>query len=466
MDEQQFNQGISIFEKESIGKLLVKFSVPAIISMVVNSIYNIVDQIFIGWGVGFLGNAATNVTFPLVTISLAVSALIADGCVAYFSLKLGEKNYEAAASTMGNGVMLSIVAGIALAAVGEIFMPGLIRLFGATEGVYDYAMAYGRITVLGAPLMCVSMSVSSLIRAEGNPRYAMFCMLAGCFANIVLDAWFVLGLGWGVAGAAWATVIGQGINCLIAILYIPRFKNVKFKAANMRLRLNVLRGFLPLGISSFFTQSAFAVVQICMNNQLVSCGASSIYGADIPLAAFGIVMKVNSIIVGVMVGLGVGSQPVVGYNYGARNFARVKKTFLYMITIGTVFGFLGWACFQLFPQSIVNIFGQESALYNEFAVKCFRQYLSACFLLGFLIPTGIFFQSIGKPIKALAATLSRSIVLFIPTMYILSAAWGLEGLLWTMPVSDTLSFFIILALAISEFRRMSKLSCQDDLIDA
>lgn len=457
MDETNSENRLLMFEREPVGKLLLKFSIPCIISMVVNSIYNIVDQIFIGWGVGYLGNAATNVTFPLVTISLAISTLIADGCVAYFSLKLGERNYDDAAYTMGNGAMISLAAGIFITVLAEIFMGPILHLFAATDSVFDYAYTYARITMLGVPFVCLSMTVSSLIRAEGNPRYAMICMLSGCVANIVLDAWFVLGLGWGVAGAAWATVIGEVLNCVLALVYIPRFRDIKFKFENMRPRWKILGGFLPLGISSFFTQSAFAILQICMNNMLVKCGAASIYGPDIPMAAFGIVMKVNSIIVSVMVGLGIGSQPIVGYNYGAKNYGRVKKTYLRTIITGTIVAVIGWVCFQLFPQTIVSAFGQESALYNQFAVQCFRVFLCTVFLLGAIIPTGIFFQSIGKPLKAMISSMSRSLLFFIPAMFILGGTYGLDGILWAGPVSDVLAIILVGSLAISEMRRITAL---------
>ena len=452
----QDNQ-LSMFESESLGRLMLKFSLPAIISMVVNSIYNIVDQVFIGWGVNYMGNAATNVTFPLVTTSMAVSTMIADGCVAYFSLKLGERQHQLAARTMGNGSALALAAGLVMTLLGELFLLPIVRLCGGTEAVLPYAMEYGRITMLGVPFVCLSMTVSSLIRAEGNPRYAMICMLSGCITNVALDALFVLGFGWGMAGAAWATVIGQALNMILALAYIPRFQNVRFERRNLRFEGAVLKGFLPLGISSFFTQAASTVVIICMNRLLVKYGGESIYGADIPLAAFGIGMKVNSIIVSVMVGLGIGSQPIVGYNYGAKKFARVKTVYLRTIAVGSLVSVCGWLCFQLCPQVIVSAFGQESALYNQFAVKCFREFLSVCFLLGFIIPTGIFFQSIGRPVKAIISNMTRQILFFIPNMFLFSHFFGIQGLLYAGPVSDCMAALVVFALLCQELRRMSRM---------
>lgn len=454
MDEQGSSR-LLMFEQQSIGKLMLKFSLPAIISMVVNSIYNIVDQIFIGWGVGYLGNAATNVAFPLMTVAMALSTLICDGCVAYFSLKLGEKRYEEAARTMGNGVMIATVTGLTMFLLGEIFLSPILKLCGATENVFPYAKDYVSVTLLGYPLVFISMTISSLIRAEGNPRYSMICMLTGCITNIVLDALFVLGFDWGVKGAAWATVIGQFLNFCLCLAYIPRFRDIRFKLENMKPRRNVLGAFLPLGISSLFTQMSFAVLQVCMNNQLVKYGALSIYGPDIPLAAFGIVMKVNSIIISVLVGISVGSQPIVGYNYGAKNYDRVKKTYLRTILVGSIVAVLGWCCFQLFPQNIVNIFGQESELYNQFAVLCFRRFLITVCLAGITVPTGIFFQSIGKPVIAMISSMVRPLVFFIPALFFLTSRMGIDGALWAGPISDLLAFLLVSTLAIIEMRKLT-----------
>jgi len=453
------NNSLAMFENESIGKLMIKFSLPAIASMVVNSIYNIVDQIFIGQGVGMYGNAATNLTFPLVTIAMAIGTLIADGCVAYFSLKLGQKNYDEAARTMGNGITISLLAGLFITISMELLLTPVLNLCGGTkvaEETFRYATEYARITLIGIPFVCISMTVNSIIRAQGNPRYAMISNISGCLLNVVLDAWFVLGLGWGVAGAAWATIIGQILNFVLAVAYIPRLKGIKFKREYALLNSKTLFSFLPLGISSFFTQFGSTIVVICMNNLTVKYGLESVYGPDIPLAAFGIVMKVNSIIVSVMVGLGIGSQPIVGYNYGAKKFHRVKATYLRTIIVGLIVGVIGWACFQFFTQEIINIFGQENELYNEFALKCFHIFLSVIFLIGFLIPSGIFFQSIGKPTKAMICTLTRQLLYFLPCAYILSSIMGIDGLLYSGPVGDCLAAVTVAILISGEMRIINR----------
>lgn len=453
------DNSLAMFEKEPIVKLMLKFALPAIAAMVVNSIYNIVDQIFIGQGVGMLGNAATNLTFPLVTISMAIGTMIADGCVAYFSLKLGQRRYDEAALTMGNGIAISLLAGLFITLSMELLLQPVLRLCGGntvSAQTFEYAVEYARITLIGIPFVCVSMTVSSIIRAQGSPRYAMLCNITGCITNIALDAWFVLGLHWGVAGAAWATIIGQVLNFILAIAYIPRLKGIQFRLEYAKLRAKTVFAFLPLGISSFFTQFGSTIVVICMNNLIVTYGAESIYGPDIPLAAQGIVMKVNSIIISVMVGLGIGSQPIVGYNYGARNFRRVKETYLKTIVIGLAVGVVGWACFQLFTQSIVNLFGQESELYNQFALKCFHIFLAVIFLTGFIIPSGIFFQSIGKPTKAMICTLTRQLIYFLPAAFVLGHFMGIEGLLYAGPVGDILASATIAILVAGEIRILNR----------
>lgn len=453
------NSSLAIFETTPIGKLMVKFSLPAIASMVVNSIYNIVDQIFIGQGVGMYGNAATNLTFPLVTIAMAIGTLIADGCVAYFSLKLGQKNYDEATRTMGNGIAISLLAGLFITISMELLLTPILNLCGGRDvarETFQYATEYARITLIGIPFVCISMTVNSIIRAQGSPKYAMFSNIAGCLLNVVLDAWFVLGLGWGVAGAAWATIIGQALNFVLALVYIPRLKGIQFKREYMKLSTKTLGSFLPLGISSFFTQFGSTIVVICVNNLNVKYGAMSVYGPDIPLAAMGIVMKVNSIIVSIMVGLGIGSQPIVGYNYGAKRFDRVKSTYLRTIIIGLICGTIGWACFQLFPQQIINLFGQESELYNEFARKCFKIFLGVIFLLGFISPSCIFFQSIGKPMKAMICTLSRQLLYFLPVAYLLCSMIGIDGILYAGALSDILAALTVGILIIGEMRILNR----------
>lgn len=445
---------------ENIGKLITRFAVPSVISMLVNSLYNIVDQIFIGQGVGFLGNAATNVAFPIVTISMALSLLIGDGGAAFFSLNLGRQDKELAAKGVGNTLMLAIIASIIFVVAGNIFMDPLLILFGGIPNVLPYAQAYTRIILLGLPFVMVSIAMSSSIRADGSPRYAMAAMLTGAIMNTILDPIFIFVFEWGVEGAAWATIIGQFANFLITIAYLPRFKNFSMKKALLRLEGAVVKRLLSLGVSSFINQLAITLIIIVMNNSLTKYGAQSPYGQEIPLAALGIVMKVNQILISVMVGIGVGAQPIVGYNYGARNWARVKKTYLTSVVIVTICCIIGFIMFQFFPQAIINLFGQEDDLYNDFAQKCFRIFLMFCILNGFQTVSSIFFQAIGKPIFAILLSLSRQVLFMLPSLLILPHIFGLNGILFSAPVADFAAFVLASILII---REMKKLTAQQKL---
>ena len=454
------NNSLAMFENESIGKLMLKFSLPAIASMVVNSIYNIVDQIFIGQGVGMYGNAATNLTFPLVTIAMAIGTLIADGCVAYFSLKLGQKNYDEAARTMGNGITISLLAGLFITLSMELLLTPVLNLCGGTkvaEETFRYATEYARITLIGIPFVCISMTVTSIIRAQGNPRYAMISNISGCLLNVVLDAWFVLGLDWGVAGAAWATIIGQVLNFVLAVAYIPRLKGIKFKREYAIIRKNTLFSFLPLGISSFFTQFGSTIVVICVNNLTVKYGIQSIYGPDIPLAAFGIVMKVNSIIVSVMVGLGIGSQPIVGYNYGAKKLERVKEAFFcqFLVCVGytTVF----WLLILFLPRVFAGIFTSDGALvdYTAWAIRIF---LAGTFSVGFQVSCQLAFMALGQAKISLIMACLRKLILLIPLIFILPNFFADKAfaVFLAEPVSDILAAAVTTITFFTFFRKLLK----------
>ena len=422
---------------ESIGKLLVRFAVPSVISMVVNAIYNLVDQVFIGRGVGYLGNGATNVVFPLVVIAMAFSFMIADGSTAYISLSLGRKEEDKARRAVGAAVALQAGAGLALTVLLQIFMEPALRLFGATDEVLPLALAYGRIIVAGFPCFMVGIGLNGIIRADGSPRYAMIAMLAGAILNMILDPIAIFLLGWGVAGAAAATITGQTVGCVLGLLYLRRLKTIpKFKLDSLRVKWKTARSVCSLGISSFISQVAGAFVIFITNNALVTYGADSIYGENIPLSAFGIVVKVNQICVGVLTGLAVGSQPIIGFNYGAENYRRVRRTYVMEIAAATTAACIGWCLFQFAPEYIVRLFGNESDLYNEFAVKCFRIFLLLLPVLGFQLGSGIFFQAIGRPVIATFLALSRQILFLTPAVLLLSSSIGVEGILWAGPVAD------------------------------
>lgn len=429
---------------ERIGKLIFSFAVPSIISMVVNALYNIVDQIFIGQGVGYLGNGATNVVMPLTVIVTALSLLIGDGAAAYLSLKLGESDARSAAKGVGCAISAMVIAGIVLCVLFNLFLEPLCVAFGATESILPYALDYGRIISLGVLFSALDSGMAGIIRADGSPKYSMAGLLIGCATNVILDPIFIFVFQWGAKGAAWATILGQILNAFFYVAYIWRFKSVKLNRESFRISKEVLVKISSLGISSFITQIAIVVAVAVTNNILVSYGAKSVYGAEIPMTTMGITMKVNQIITAIVVGLATGAQPIYGYNYGSGQKQRVKQTYRIVLICVTAILIVAFLIFQLAPMSIVRIFGSESELYNEFAVKCLKIYLLVCPINGVQIATGILFQSIGKPTQAAALSLSRQIVYLIPAILLLPIALGVDGALWAGPVANVLAFITTL----------------------
>ena len=448
-------QGENILGKEKIGKLIRKFSIPCIISMLVNSLYNIVDQIFIGQGVGYLGNGATNVVFPLVMIGLAFSLMIGDGSSAYLSLKLGENKKEEAEKGVGNGFILSVILSILFCAITLIFLPQLLNMFGCTDNLRDYAIAYGRIIAIGFPFSMIGTALNSIIRADGSPKYSMFSMVAGAILNTILDPIFIFVLHKGVEGAAIATVISQILTFILNAMYLRKLKTIKITFASMKLKFNVCKKVLALGVSSFITQMSTVCVMAAENNLLAKYGMQSKFGAEIPITVLGIVMKINQILNSIIIGIAVGSQPIIGYNYGAQKYDRVKQTLKIVLGSSLVISTIAFILFQTIPDRLISIFGQGDSNYMEFACLAFRTYLLLCIANGVQIPSGIFFQAIGKSTKSAILSLSRQIVILIPAMLILSSIFGVNGVLYAGPVADGLAFILAVTLLIIEMKHLS-----------
>lgn len=446
------------FETERIGKLIARFAIPCVISLVVNALYNIVDQIFIGRGVGYLGNGATNVVFPVMVISIGFALLIGDGGAAYLSLNLGKKQYEEAGKGVGNAIFMSMIIGLLILVLGLLFLPVIINVFGSTDKIRQYALDYGYIIVIGLPFMMVSTALNSMIRADGSPKYAMVSMILGAVINTVLDPLFIFVFHWGVKGAATATIIGQIVSCIFSLCYIKKFKSIQLTRKDLTPNADSCKKVLSLGISSFITQISIVAVIAVTNNMLTKYGAMSKYGAEIPLTAMGIVMKVNQILISVMVGIATGSQPIVGYNYGAGNYQRVRKSYFYALAAAEVVAIIAFIVFQTCPMYIVSLFGSEEGLYNEFAVKCFRIFLMFCIINSIQIVSGIFFQAIGKPLKSAAVSLSRQVVFLVPASIILPIFLGVEGVLWAGPVADGLAFLLAGTLILLELKSMKRLA--------
>ena len=444
----------NILGKEKISKLIKKFSIPCIISLLVNSLYNIVDQIFIGQGVGYLGNGATNVVFPLVMIGLAFSLMFGDGASAYLSLKLGEKKKDEAKIGIGNGVTLCVITSVIFCAVTLIFLPVFLKIFGCTDNLKDYAMTYGRIIAIGFPFSMIGTTLNSIIRADGSPKYSMTSMLAGAILNTILDPIFTFVFHKGVAGAAIATVISQILTFVLNVAYIKRFKSIKLDRDSIKLRPNVCKKVSALGISSFITQMSIVCVMTAENNLLGKAGAESKFGAEIPITVLGIVMKISQILNSIIIGIAAGSQPIFGYNYGAKKYDRVKQALKIVLGSSLVISTIAFILFQTIPDKLIAIFGSGDENYMEFACLAFRTYLFLCIFNGIQIPSGIFFQAIGKSTKSAILSLSRQIVILIPSMIILSHIFGLMGVLYAGPVADGIAFILAAILLIREVKHL------------
>lgn len=442
--------------KEKISKLLLSFSVPCIISLIVNALYNIVDQIFIGWGVGYLGNGATNVVFPITVICLAFALMFGDGSSAYLSLKLGENKKEEAKKGVCNGILACAIISIILCAIILIFLPQLLNIFGCTDSLRQYALDYGFVIALGIPFMMIGTTLNSIIRADGSPKYSMVSMVIGAIINIILDPIAIFTFNMGVKGAAIATIVSQIVSFIVNIMYIKRFKSIKVDKKSFKFEFLRAKTVAMLGVSSFITQMAIVIV-ICVQNKLFKkYGVNSKFGADIPITVLGIVMKINQILSSIIIGIAAGSQPIVGFNYGARKYKRVKETIKIVLISSLCVSCIAFILFQTIPEKLISIFGSGDELYNEFACLAFRVFLMLTLFNGIQIASGIFFQAIGKPAKSAFLTLSRQILFFTSAAIILSNIFGVMGVLYAGPVSDGLAFLVSATLLIFERRSLNK----------
>ncbi len=430
--------------REKLGKLIASYSIPGIISMVVVALYNIVDQVFIGQAVGYVGNAATNIILPFTTLIIGLGGMLGDGTSANLSLQLGYGREREAAHGVANCITCAILIGVAALAFFELFLPPLCHAFGSTESTYPYAIAYGRIVILGFPFSMIDGALTAIIRADGRPRESMYGMLIGCGSNIVLDALFCLYFGWGVVGAAWATIIGEALNAFYYIFLVFSLRSVKLKKEYFRPVLSTIKRIMTLGFPSFLTQISIVLTIFVMNNVIVICGANSKYGSDIPLAVMGITMKFCSIAINIGLGIATGTQPVWGYNYGRGQYDRVKSAFKIALISSTAALTAMFFIFELFPVQLISLFGSESDLYIEFSIKCIRHYLAGSFLIGAGITCGIFFQALGRPVQATLLTFLRQILILIPAIIFLGFVVGIDGLLWAGAISDAGSGIIAL----------------------
>ncbi|MBC8569233.1 MATE family efflux transporter [Zongyangia hominis] len=441
----------------SIGGLIARYAIPSVIAMLVGALYNIVDQVFIGHSVGYLGNGAANVVGLLTLSGLAVAVLLGDGTAADYSLNLGKGDKGAAAEAVGSMAVALFVLSAAVLVVGSVFLTPILRLFGGTDAILPLALRYGRIIVLGLPLAIISTALNAVIRADGSPRYAMTSMIAGAVANTCMDPLFIFGFGWGIEGAALSTVLAQLLSFFISLSYFRHFQEIKVTRDIFHVSRRTLGRIAALGIPTFLDQVTFTLVMAVSNNLIVHYGALSPYGREIPLTAFGLAMKVQEILFTVILGIAIGMQPVVGYNYGAKKFPRVRQAYRVAVTAAIVLSIAATVVFVFFPEPLVRIFGsQEETLYLEFSKKFFQTYFCMYIFFGFEMVTGILFQAMGKPRQAAAISLLYQVVFKIGSALLLTAAVGLDGVLLSGPVSDILIFLVCLVMLDIQLKALRK----------
>ena len=467
--EKKIKKDLEIVKENPLGTkplkpLLRSLAIPAMIANVISALYNIVDQIFIGQGVGILGNAATSVSFPLTTLCLAIGLMVGLGSASGFNLELGRGNEEKAKKIAGTGAGLLVLSGIILCILVRSFLSPLLRFFGATEKILPYAFAYAGITSLGMPFFLFSTGTNPLVRADGSPKYSMISIIAGALLNTLLDPLFIFVFHWGIAGAAWATVISQILSASMLAIYFRNFRCVSFHLSDFLPRWKEAFEICKLGANSFIFQFSNLLVQVTLNNVLRTYGEQSIYGADTPIAVAGIVIKISVIFIALIIGLINGAQPICSYNYGAQKYSRVRKTVRLFMTDAILISLASWALFELFPHPIIALFGKGGdSLYDDYAVKFMRTFLFCTFLNGMQICTSTFFPAIGKAAKGAAISFCKQIVFLIPLLILLPKVFGLNGVMFAQPVTDLLAFLLAMALLRDELKKMPKKDLEEDI---
>lgn len=414
-----------------ISKLLLKFSIPAITGMVVNALYNVVDRIFIGQGVGRMGIAGLTVAFPLMTVMMALAMLIGLGATALISIRLGEQRKAEAELILGNAMICLIGIALTVTTLGLIFLDPLLRLFGASPEVLPFARAYMRIILLGVVFMAIGFGMNHFIRAEGNPKIAMLTMLLGAITNTILDPIFIFVFDWGIEGAAWATIVSQFFSAAWVLSYFLRKKShLRIQLKNLKPKSAVILNIIAIGSAPFMMQMAASVIGVILNNSLVR------YGGDLAISAMGIVNSVTMLFLMPIFGINQGAQPIIGYNYGAEKFDRVKKALKLAISAATLVVLIGFAMVRLFPNSLAGLFSKQDPELIALSSRAMQIFLTMLPIIGFQIVGANYFQAVGKPKQALILSLSRQVLLLIPALLILPRFFGLNGVFYAGPVAD------------------------------
>lgn len=450
---------------ERVDKLMRQYAIPCIISLLVGALYNIVDQIFIANAsyLGSYGNAANTVVFPLTVVALAIAVMIGDGCCAFVSMALGRNEVKEAKRSVGNAVLLIVVCGLVLTALYLIFADGIIAMFGGTvnEETFRHAQEYFFYITLGIPFYMFGQAMNPIIRADGNPRFAMVSTLAGAIINIILDPIFIFAFQWGMMGAAVATVIGQVATAALAIWYLLHMKNIKPKKGDYALRKQICGRMLTLGITSFLSQISLVAAMAAVNNMLRKYGMlDPVFGqeqyAQIPMAVVGIVMKFFQIVISVVVGMAAGCIPIVGYNVGAEKKSRVRELFTKLLLAEALVGVVALVLAEGFPHRLIAIFGaaNESSYYTDFAIRAFRTYLCMMVLACVNKACFIFLQAVGKALASTMLSMFREVVFGVGFALLLPIFFGLDGVLYSMPLSDILTFIISVFIIVRTYREL------------
>ena len=440
--------------EEKISKLMLKFSIPCVLSLLVSALYNIVDQIFVGNSeLSALGNAATGVVFPIFIIAQAFAWCFGDGCAAYLNICQGRNDAQNAHKAIGTGIMATFVTSIVLMAVFFPLKTQLLTLFGASENSIGYAVEYFNWILAFFPVYMLTNMMNAVIRADGSPAVSMASMLAGAVINIILDPVFIFGCKWGMTGAAVATVIGQAVSFAVALGYFFRTKTFRLKWRSFLPDFKVFKHALQLGASSFITQMTIVVISLVCNIMLAKYGAMSPYGVDIPIAIIGIESKVFTVVINLVVGIVLGCQPVISYNMGAKKFERVRELYRRILICTIVIGLASTLLFELAPRAVVGMFGSPTNVdperYWEFGDKTFRIFLCLVTFTCTIKMTSIFFQAVGKPVRAVVASMIRDIVCFIPLIIVLPIFFGIEGILYAAPAADLIAMVVAVILTVT-----------------
>ncbi len=441
---------------EKISRLLVQFAIPAILSSLLGAVYNLTDQVFIGQRIGYLGNAATTVAAPITVVCGAVALLFGIGATVHFNILQGKGKTREALGYGGGGISMLVISGVVLMAVTLAFTVPILYLFGANQEVLPLAKTYLRITALGIPFLLLTTGGTLLVRADGSPKYTLLCSAVGVGANIVLDFLFLYPLGMGVEGAALATILGQVLSGLMVVRYLGHMKTGPLKREDFRVKKDRVGNMVKIGSAASLNQVAMLLSQIVLNSSLRHYGDLSVYGSSEVLAAAGVVAKVNMIFYSVIIGFSIGCEPIMGFNYGAKNFARVRETYRKTLLFVVVIGALEFLCFWLFPNQLLSIFGEGTTAYGAFALRYMHIFMFMVAINGVAPVTMNMLSSTGNAKRGTIISLTRQIFLFIPLLLILPLFLNLDGVLYAGPTADFLAMVIALLVVRPELKKMKE----------